>query len=65
MIINITIVGAAFLAFGGTDPSIAWLWLLAWAFLADIFNVMIKPIRVTIPVVGVVDKKPDELGGYL
>ncbi len=55
MIINTTMVGVGFLAFAGIDPSSTWLWLLAFAIVADAFNVLTKPFRINMPVVGLAD----------
>ncbi len=52
MIINTTIVATMYLAFG---PGPAWSYLLVFGVLADAFNVLTKPLRINIPVIGLAD----------
>ena len=52
MIINTVIVCTGYLAFG---PEGAWGYLLVFAVLADAFNVLIKPLRLKLPVIGLAD----------
>ncbi len=73
MIINTVIVAGLYLAFGWSAPTetgwikpvaSGWYYLAAYAVLADAFNVLTKPLRINIPVIGLADirKVSDSFG---
>ena len=65
MIINTIIVGAFYMAFPATSAGTGdWLILFGIAIVADIFNVLTKPLKINIPVIGLADirKATEALG---
>ena len=61
MIINTIIVFTAWYALGFPE---GWLWLMLGALVFDTFNVLIRPLRIKIPVIGLADirKATEALG---